>query len=474
VTDGTKASMWGGRFAREPDALFRAFNDSLAVDWALLRQDVRGSIAWARALAVAGVLAPEEFEGIEAGLRVVEAKAGEMGGAPETGEEDVHSWVEARLIEAIGDAGKKLHTGRSRNDQVATDLRMWTREAIDERTRELCSLMEALLDLAERNVDTPMPAYTHLQPAQPVLAAHWALAYVEMLERDADRLRDARARVNVCPLGCAALAGTTWPVDREAITAELGFDEPCRNSLDAVADRDFVFETISGLSLCLLHLSRLAEELIVFASREFGLVQMDDSVTSGSSLMPQKKNPDAMELVRAKAGVVLGRLAGLGAVLKGVPLAYNKDLQEDKPALFESMATASMCLRMTDMVIRSLRLDGEACRRAALAGGAGATELADYLVSKGTPFREAHGLVGRAVRRAEELGIPLEELDIEELRVISPMFEADCGDWMTLERTLSRRSVSGGTAPARVREALAQARARVAGRLRAIDSGGTA
>jgi len=469
VSEQTAASMWGGRFGAAPDPLFRAFNDSLPVDWRLARHDIRGSIAWARALASAGVLEPGEADRIVDGLEAI--AAGDLTRPPAEPDEDVHSWVEARLIERVGDLGKKLHTGRSRNDQVATDLRLWTREEIDARTGEVTQLQAALLDLAERNLHTPMPAYTHLQPAQPVLAAHWCLAWVEMLERDVERLSDARARTNRCPLGSAALAGTTWPVDRHALSTDLGFDAPTANSLDAVADRDFVFETTAALTLAAIHLSRLAEELIIFASNEFGLVRMHDSVTSGSSLMPQKKNPDAMELVRAKAGVLLGQLTTLATMLKGTPLAYNKDLQEDKPAIFRAMDETSLCVRVTERVVRTIEFDPAACREAALAGASGATELADYLVSKGMPFRDAHDLVGRAVRRALELATPLEELGIEELRAISPMFEPDCLGWMGLDRILSRRDVPGGTAPARVAEALREARTRVEGRLGAADGG---
>ncbi|MCA9300382.1 MAG: argininosuccinate lyase, partial [Phycisphaerales bacterium] len=345
-------SMWGGRFEGETDALFREFNDSLPIDRRLLPHDIRGSIAWAHALVGAGVLTGDECARMTEALKaLMETDPSSLAGA-----EDVHSWVEQALGERVGDLARKLHTGRSRNDQVATDFRLWAREACDRTTSELMDVERALRDLARRHPEAIMPGYTHLQRAQPVLFAHWCLAYVEMLSRDLSRVAEARARLQACPLGSAALSGTTFPVDREEIARALGFERPTANSLDAVSDRDFVLDMLHMATVASIHLSRLAEELIAFASGEFGFVEMSDSVTSGSSLMPQKKNPDAMELVRAKAGRIAGRWTSMAMILKGLPLAYNKDMQEDKPALFEAMDELSLSLRMTARVLDALRL----------------------------------------------------------------------------------------------------------------------
>ncbi|QOI99196.1 MAG: argininosuccinate lyase [Phycisphaeraceae bacterium] len=460
-------ALWGGRFegGGVDDALFRALNDSLAVDHRLLREDIEGSIGWAAALGKAGVLSPDDVASITAALGTLKDEAGrEPGKVLEAvgRDEDVHSYVERRLIEMIGPAGKKLHTGRSRNDQVATDVRMWTRRAIDERLTELRAARASLIDLAAREAGTVMPGYTHLQRAQPVLMAHWALAYEEMLARDADRLRDARARVNVMPLGSAALAGTTYPIDRHALAASLGFDAPSRNSLDATAGRDFIAETLFVLSQLAVHLSRMAEDLIIFSTSEFGFVEMSEGVTSGSSLMPQKKNPDACELLRGKSARVVGNLVSMLAVTKGLPLAYNKDLQGDKTLLFESMNEASLCLRVTPAILDGLRVDRERCRSAAAGGFANATELADYLVSKGVPFREAHDRVGRLVRAAIDRGVALEGLTVDEMRSIAGgEVNHDVYAWLTLEAGLTRREVHGGTGPAAVASALGAARERL-------------
>lgn len=460
-------AMWGGRFGSGPDELFRAVNDSLPVDWRLVEQDIAGSRAWARALCAAGVLTEGEHDALLAGLDAVLAHARTISAPPiESGAEDVHTWVEQELVARVGTVGKKLHTGRSRNDQVATDLRLWTRGAIDRLIGRINGCAAALVDLAERQGDAIMPGYTHLQRAQPVLLAHWCLAYVSMLERDAQRLTDARRRVNLSPLGCGALAGTAYPVDRAAIARELGFDGPITNSLDAVSDRDFVLEVLDACVQCGLHLSRIAEEMVLYCTGEFGLLTVDDAMASGSSLMPQKKNPDALELVRAKAGSLLGVQTGFAATLKSLPLSYNKDLQEDKAALFRATDEIDLCLRVMSRLLAGARFDAEAAVRAARAGHANATDLADMLVELGVPFREAHEQVGGLVRVALERGCALEDLPQDDLCAHSPALRgADLGvvrERLSLEAGLARRMALGGTSRARVAEALSAARQRLA------------
>jgi argininosuccinate lyase/amino-acid N-acetyltransferase len=456
-------AMWGGRFAGASDPLFRDLNDSLRFDYRLVAQDVRGSIAWARALARAQVLTAEEAERLAEALgAVADLAAANPRAVSEGAEEDVHSWVEARLIERVGDLGKKLHTGRSRNDQVATDLRLFTRDEIAARIAELRAAQGALLRLAEREIDTPFPAYTHLQRAQPVLLAHWCLAHVEALERDAERLAGAAKRANLCPLGAGALAGTAYPIDRAALAADLGFDGPTPNSLDAVSDRDFVFETLAACALTGVHLSRLGEDLIIYSSAEFGLIEMSDAVTSGSSLMPQKKNPDAMELLRGKSGRLIGALVSLAVTLKGLPASYNKDLQEDKEPLFDAMTTLSLCLRVIPPAIDGVTVDRDRARDAAVGGFANATELADYLVGKGRAFRDAHEAAGRAVRIALEKGCALDDLSLDDLRAIDDRIDNDVYDRLSLDSVLAMRDVVGGTAPGRVADALTHAQQRLA------------
>ncbi len=448
-------AMWGGRFGSGPDALFRAINDSLAIDWRLVEQDLDGSIAWAQALVGARVLSHDEADRIVAGLGEVREEARGLGGPPvESGAEDVHTWVEQRLIERIGTLGKKLHTGRSRNDQVATDLRLWTWRAIGGLIGLIEDAQRSLVALADREAETIMPGYTHLQRAQPVLVGHWCLAYVEMLARDAARLGDTNKRVNICPLGCAALAGTAFKVDREAIAAALGFDAPTANSLDGVADRDFVLETLDALVQCALHLSKLGEELVLFASGEFGLVEVGDAFASGSSLMPQKKNPDALELLRGKAGVIAGQREALTMILKSLPLAYNKDLQEDKAALFRGVDELGLCLRIVAGVVATLEFDRERCLAAARAGHSNATDLADALVERGVAFREAHEIVGSLVREAIARGVALEELDLQTLQAGSALIDESVVESLTPERGMARRTAIGGSSPVRVREAI--------------------
>jgi argininosuccinate lyase len=451
--------LWGGRFTGRADEGFAAFNRSFGFDRRLFAADVRASLAHGEALRAAGVLTDDEAGQITRGLETLLARWREDEKfLDDPRAEDVHSFIESRLVALVGDAGRKLHTGRSRNDQVATAMRLWLREeidAIDERVRDAQS---SLLDLAEAHREAVMPGYTHLQRAQPVLFAHWCLAYFEMLARDRERLRDARRRTNVLPLGSAALAGTSYTIDRERVARALQFESISRNSLDAVSDRDFCVEFCAAASLAMVHLSRLAEDLILYATTEFGFVELGDAVSTGSSLMPQKKNPDALELVRGKAGRVFGHTVALLTILKGLPLAYNKDMQEDKEAVFDTADTLRASLEVTATVLRNITVREDHARDAAARGYMNATELADYLARKGVPFREAHEAVGRIVLRAIELGVELEELSPEEMRAVSPLITDDVRDSLSLERTLSTKSQTGGTSPARVAEALAAAR----------------
>ncbi len=454
-------ALWGGRFETGPDAIFREINDSLRFDARLALHDIDGSIAWANALARANVLTDEEHLRLKNALLAMRAT---IAADPELplrdgrgNDEDIHSFVERRLTESLGPLAKKLHTGRSRNDQVATDLRLWTRDAIDARLIELMTARASLLDLASRERSTVISGYTHLQRAQPLLLAHWALAYEAMLARDSARFRDARARVNLCPLGSGALAGTAYPIDRHALAQDLHFAAPTTNSLDAVSDRDFVLETLATISITATHISRLGEDLVLYGSQEFNFFEFGDQVSSGSSLMPQKKNPDAAELMRGKAARTIGSLVTLLTAVKGLPLAYNKDLQEDKEPLFDAMDTLSLMLRVTPVVIRTLKVRADVCRKAAEGGHSNATDLADYLVEKNIPFREAHDLVGKAVRRALELDLPLDRMPLDELRVISPAIAQDVFPRLSIEASLNRREVLGGTGPKAVHTALTKA-----------------
>lgn len=458
-------ALWGGRFESGPDELFRALNDSLRFDFRLAREDIDGSRAWAKAIHSAGVLTDADLAGLTGALDKLGAKVAANPRLPldeqiETvRDEDIHSYVERKLVEQLGPLGKKLHTGRSRNDQVATDLRLWTRRAIDSRLVEVREARRSLIDFASRELDTVMSGYTHMQRAQPVLFSHWSLAYEAMLARDAARLRDARTRVNICPLGSGALAGTAYAIDRLALARDLGFDAPTTNSLDATADRDFVIETLAALATLGVHLSRLGEDLILFGTQEFALVEFHDAVSSGSSLMPQKKNPDAAELLRGKSGRVIGSLVSMLTSMKGLPLAYNKDLQEDKEPLFDAMDQASMCLRVVPKILDTLKVHRARCEAAAKGGYSNATDLADYLVAQGVPFREAHEQAGKAVRLALAHRVALDDLPLDQLRTVAPKCEADIFPRLSLSVGLASRNVFGGTGPKAVREALAAARA---------------
>jgi argininosuccinate lyase len=455
--------LWGGRFTSEIDPLFAEFNRSFSFDRRLFAVDVRASIGHCDGLAGAGVLTAAESDQIKSALkRILEHGLSNPGYFDELAAEDVHSFVEARLVEMIGDVGRKLHTGRSRNDQVATDLRVWLRDEIDRIDAALRNAQEALLDLAEAHREAIIPGYTHLQRAQPVLFPHWCLAYFEMLARDRERLLEVRKRVNVMPLGSAALAGTSYAIDRDVVAHALGFDQVSRNSLDAVSDRDFCIEFTSDTSIIMMHLSRLAEDIILYSTTEFGFFELSDAVTTGSSLMPQKKNPDSMELVRGKAGRVFGHLTALLTTLKALPLAYNKDMQEDKEAIFDTADTVSACLAVTTTVLRNIHLNESRTLEAASRGYLNATELTDYLVRKGMPFREAHETAGRIVVQAIGRGAELNDLSLADLKSFSPLIEPDVFESLSLELTLATKEQSGGTSPERVAEALAAARARLA------------
>jgi argininosuccinate lyase len=450
--------LWGGRFEREIDPGFAEFNNSFRFDRRLFEVDVTASIAYCDALRNAGVLTADEASQIRNALETIGRSGTDDNYFNDSSAEDVHSFVEARLIELTGDVGRKLHTGRSRNDQVATDFRLWLRSAIDDLKAAVRAAQTALLDFAEANPDVVIPGYTHLQRAQPVLLAHWCLAYFEMLTRDRQRLREAQVRVNVMPLGSAALAGTSFPIDREALARELGFAGVSPNSLDAVSDRDFCVEFLSACSLIMVHLSRLAEDIILYATSEFGFFELGDAIATGSSLMPQKKNPDSMELVRGKAGRVFGDLLTLLTTLKGLPLAYNKDMQEDKEAVFDAFDTTTSSLQVSATVLQNLSVNKDRALAAASSGYMNATELADYLVRKGMPFRGAHELVGRVVRHAIELGHQLEQLPLSELRSFSSLFTEDVHIALSLEETLRSKSQAGGTSPESVASALVAAR----------------
>ena len=453
--------MWGGRFAAGPDALMEAINASIDFDKRLYAQDIAGSRAHCAMLVAQGILSQEDGDAILGGLDAIAAEIEAGGFAFDAALEDIHMNIEARLGELIGDAAGRLHTGRSRNDQVATDLRLWLRDAIDALDGDLRDLQAALIGQAEAHADTVMPGLTHLQSAQPVTFGHHMMAYVEMFGRDRGRLADGRKRLNECPLGAAALAGTSFAIDREATAAALGFDRPAANSMDAVSDRDFVVEFLAAAALSAIHLSRLAEELVLWSSAQFGFVAMPEAFSSGSSIMPQKRNPDAAELVRGKAGRIVGALVALLVTLKGLALTYGKDMQEDKEPLFDAADNLSLALRAAAGMVAGMTVDAAAMGAAAGAGHATATDLADWLVRRlGLPFRQAHHAVGRIVRLAEEAGVGLAELPLETMREVEAGISDEVFEVLTVERSVASRASLGGTAPERVRAAIAEARER--------------
>ncbi|WP_044470074.1 argininosuccinate lyase [Mannheimia massilioguelmaensis] len=456
-------ALWGGRFTQAADQRFKDFNDSLRFDYRLAEQDIEGSVGWSKALVSVGVLTVDEQQQLETALKelLIEVRSNPQAILQDDAE-DIHSWVESKLIDKVGDLGKKLHTGRSRNDQVALDIKMWCKAQVTELQYAVRELQAKLVETAENNQHAVMPGYTHLQRAQPISFAHWCMAYVEMLERDYSRLADAYNRMNACPLGSGALAGTAYPVDREQLAQDLGFAFATRNSLDSVSDRDHIIELLSTASLSMVHLSRFAEDMIIFNSGEADFVELSDRVTSGSSLMPQKKNPDACELIRGKAGRVIGSLTAMMITLKGLPLAYNKDMQEDKEGIFDALDTWHDCLTMAAFVLEDIHVNVERTREAALKGYSNATELADYLVAKGVPFRDSHHIVGETVVYAIKVHKGLEDLSIEEFRQFSNVVNEDVYAILSLQSCLDKRSAKGAVSPLRVAEAIAEAKARIA------------
>ncbi|MFS0772358.1 argininosuccinate lyase [Sphingomonas sp. 1P08PE] len=451
--------MWGGRFAEGPSAVMREINASLPFDKRMWRQDIAGSRAHVAMLARQGIVAPADADAIAAGLEQVAAGYEADGVPDDLSLEDIHMLTEARLADAIGPVAGRLHTARSRNDQVATDFRLWVRDAIDQVLAALGELRLALMARAEEHADAVMPGFTHLQSAQPVTLGHHLMAYVEMAGRDVSRFADARARMNLCPLGSAALAGTGFPVDRHATAAALGFDGPTRNSLDAVSDRDFAIDYLAAAAQCSLHLSRLAEEFVLWASQPFGFVSLSDQWSTGSSIMPQKRNPDAAELVRGHAGRITGCLVSLMVTMKGLPLAYSKDMQDDKPPVFECHDLLGLSIAAMTGMVASATFRTDRMRALAESGFATATDLADWLVREaGLPFREAHHVTGRAVARAEALGVGLDALPLAELQVIHPGITPGIYDVLSVDASVASRTSFGGTAPANVRAAIRAAR----------------
>ncbi|WP_303785743.1 argininosuccinate lyase [Azovibrio restrictus] len=459
----TQASQytWAGRFSEPVSDLVKRYTASVDFDQRMWRQDIRGSLAHARMLARQGIISPQDLADIERGMAQVwqEIESGQFEWSLDL--EDVHLNIEKRLTALVGDAGKRLHTGRSRNDQVATDIRLYLRDAIDDILALLRDFQAAIVTLAEREAATPMPGFTHLQVAQPVTFGHHMLAYFEMFERDKERFVDCRKRTNRLPLGAAALAGTTYPIDREFVAAELGFDGVCLNSLDAVSDRDFAIEFCAACALFMTHISRLSEELVLWMSPRVGFIQIADRFCTGSSIMPQKKNPDVPELARGKTGRVYGHLTALLTLMKSQPLAYNKDNQEDKEPLFDAVDTVTDTLRIFADMMGGITVKSEGMVEALTQGFATATDLADYLVKKGLPFRDAHEAVGHAVKAAEQKGVDLSQLSLAELQAFCPQVDEDVFAVLTVEGSLASRNHIGGTAPEQVRAAAARARQRL-------------
>ena len=449
--------MWGGRFRQKPHDLMQSVNASIDFDRRLYRQDILGSIAHSRMLARMAIISHDDADAIQKGLNqvLVEIENGEFKFSRDL--EDIHMNIEARLAELTGQAAGRLHTARSRNDQVATDLRMWVRDHADSISGLLATLISGLLDQASRHHDAIMPGFTHLQNAQPVTFGHHLMAYVEMFGRDIERYTDARSRLNKCPLGCAALAGTAFPVDREYTSSELGFDAPMDNSMDAVSDRDFVMEFLSCASICAVHLSRLADEIVMWSSPQFGFIRLGDEYSTGSSIMPQKRNPDAAELVRAKSGRVFGALISILSVVKSLPLTYSKDLQEDKELLFDATDTMGLSLRVMDGMVRNLEADRCAMLAAAGKGHSTATDLADMLVMEGgMAFRSAHHVVGQLVREAESRNCSLDEVPVDAMKAIHPALTSDIRSRLTVEKSVASRKSHGGTAPGEVSRQIAR------------------
>lgn len=452
------AQLWGGRFTGQTDELVKKFNDSIPFDRRLWREDIAGSIAHARMLGHQGILSKDDTKAIIGGLNGILSDL-ESGALQITDDyEDIHSFVEATLTQRIGDAGKRLHTGRSRNDQVALDMRLYTRRSIDEVRMDLLDLLQELLHLMEEHIDTFMPGFTHLQKAQPVTLAHHFGAYFEMFRRDVQRLDDCRVRMNYCPLGAGALAGTTYPLDRSMTAKELGFTAPTANSMDSVSDRDYLIEFLSDLSMIMMHLSRLSEEIILWNSNEYQFVEIDDAYSTGSSIMPQKKNPDVAELIRGKTGRVYGDLNSLMVTMKGIPLAYDKDMQEDKEPAFDAIDTADLCLRLMKGMLSTMKFNTDVMEKSASMGFTNATDAADYLVRKGIPFRDAHGIIGRMVLYCIDQKKPIDALSMEEFHSFSPAFGEDIYDAVSLKTCVERRLTMGAPSHEAMEEEIAQSR----------------
>lgn len=449
------AQLWGGRFTKETDKLVYNFNASISFDQKFYAQDIRGSIAHVTMLQKQGILTKEEKESIIEGLKGIQADV-ENGTLEITDEyEDIHSFVEANLIDRIGDAGKKLHTGRSRNDQVALDMRLYTRDEIEALDTPLKELLEVLLKLMKEHIETYMPGFTHLQKAQPVTLAHHLGAYFEMFKRDRLRMKDIRKRMNYCPLGAGALAGTTYPLDREYTAELLGFDGPTLNSMDSVSDRDYLIEMLSAMSTVMMHLSRFCEEVIIWNSNEYQFVEIDDAYSTGSSIMPQKKNPDIAELVRGKTGRVYGALMSLLTTMKGIPLAYNKDMQEDKELVFDAIDTTKGCLALFTGMLRTMRFRKQRMEDSAKNGFTNATDAADYLVNHGVPFRDAHGIVGQLVLYCIDKNIALDDMSLEEYKAISPVFEEDIYEAISMKTCVEMRNTIGAPGKSAMEQAIA-------------------
>ena len=448
------AQLWGGRFKEETDRNVYLFNASIDFDKRLIYKDIEGSFAHAKMLGEQGIITKDEMNKIHEGLTTIKEKV-EDGSLLITDEyEDVHSFVEANLINLIGDAGKKLHTGRSRNDQVALDMKLYVRDEIDKIDELLKEFQTILLRIMKEKTDTYMPGFTHLQKAQPITLAHHMSAYFEMLVRDRSRLKDIRKRMNLCPLGSGALAGTTYPLDRELTANLLNFDGPTLNSMDSVSDRDYVIELLDALSIIMMHLSRFSEETIIWNSNEYGFVEMDDAYSTGSSIMPQKKNPDIAELVRGKTGRVYGHLMAMLTTMKGIPLAYNKDMQEDKEGAFDAIDTVKDCLNMFMQMVDTLKFNKEVMAKSAMRGFTNATDAADYLVKHGVPFRDAHGIIGRLVLYCIDKGKAIDELELSELKEISPVFEEDVYEEISLKTCVDKRLTIGAPSPDKIGEVI--------------------
>ena len=452
------AQLWGGRFTKETDKLVYNFNASISFDQKFFEQDVEGSIAHAVMLEKQGIITLSEKDSIVKGITEIREEV-ENGTLEITDEyEDIHSFVEANLIKKIGDAGKKLHTGRSRNDQVALDMRLYTRMEVLETDRLLKSLLEELLNIMENHTDTYMPGFTHLQKAQPVTLAHHVGAYFEMFKRDRLRLRDIFYRMNYCPLGAGALAGTTYPLDRNYTASILGFEGPTANSMDSVSDRDYLIEYLAALSTIMMHLSRFCEEIIIWNSNEYGFVEIDDTYSTGSSIMPQKKNPDIAELIRGKTGRVYGALVSILTTMKGIPLAYNKDMQEDKELTFDAIDTVKGCILLFTGMMKTILFKKDVMEVSAMKGFTNATDAADYLVKHGVPFRDAHSIIGQLVLYCIEKDKAIDELSMEELKAISPVFEADIYEEISLETCVNKRLTFGAPSPEVMKQVIVQCR----------------